>query len=236
MKRSSACALGACAALLAFAPPASAHVTVQPNEAIVGSFSRFVVRVPTERDVPTIKIKVDLPPLAFVSFEPEEGWKRTIEMVKLDEPIEAFGQKITETVGSVTWSGGSIGAGEFDEFGFSARMPDAEETLEFEATQTYKGGEVVKWAGAPDSEEPSALVKTYDLALDEGQGQLAALAELRQAAGGGDATGAADASDAAATADDDEADDAGDTGMLLGGAALAFSLVALWLSLRGRRT
>ncbi|HEX2266954.1 MAG TPA: YcnI family protein, partial [Actinomycetota bacterium] len=104
---------------------AMAHVTVQPSEAIAGAFSRFVVRVPTERpDAATTKVKVTLPPLAFVSFEPKEGWTRKIEMVELDEPIEAFGQEITETVGSVTWSGGSIEPGEFDEFGFSARMPD----------------------------------------------------------------------------------------------------------------
>ena len=131
MKRFLLCALAACAGLTALAPAALAHVTVQPNEAVVGSFSRFVVRVPTERDVPTTKVKVLLPPLAFVSFEPKEGWKRTVEMVELDEPIVVFGEEVTEAVGSVTWSGGTIGPGEFDEFGFSARMPDAEETLEF---------------------------------------------------------------------------------------------------------
>lgn len=35
---------------LVAAAAASAHVTVQPDEAVVGSFSRFVVRVPNERD------------------------------------------------------------------------------------------------------------------------------------------------------------------------------------------
>src|SRR5688572_642658 len=119
-------------ALCTIAAPALAHVTVQPNEAIVGSFSRFVVRVPNERDnAGTTKVKVELPPLAFVSFEPKEGWKRTEEMVEFDEPIDVFGEEVTEGVGSVTWSGGRINPGEFDEFGFSARMPDGEETLEF---------------------------------------------------------------------------------------------------------
>ncbi len=226
MKKVFLCALAACAWLLGLASTAVAHVTVQPNEAIVGSFSRFVVRVPTERDVPTVRIKVELPPLAFVSFERKEGWKRTVEMVELEEPIEAFGQEITETVGSVTWSGGSIGPGEFDEFGFSARMPESEEMLEFKAAQTYKGGEVVRWAGAPDSEEPAALVKTYDLALEEGQGQLAALAELRQAA--------AEVPLATRTPDADE--DQPDAGLLMGGGALVVALLALVLSLSARRS
>lgn len=212
-------------ALAAMTAPAYAHVTVQPNEGIVGAFSRFVVRVPTERDVPTTKITVELPPLAFVSFEPKDGWKRSVEMVELEEPIEAFGEEITEAVGTVTWTGGSIGPGEFDEFGFSARMPDEETTLEFKASQTYQGGEVVEWAGAPDSEAPAALVATYDLDLEEGEGQLAALAELRQDA----ASGSDDA------ADHDAGDDVGSgLGMWLGGAALIFSLAALALSLRGR--
>lgn len=232
MKKGLLGALAVGALVAGLAPAAYGHVTVQPNEAIVGSFSRFVVRVPTERDVPTIKVTVELPPLAFVSFEPKEGWKRTVEMVELDEPIEVFGEEVTEAVGSVTWTGGEIGPGEFDEFGFSARMPDGEETLEFKADQTYKGGEVVSWAGAPDSNAPAALVKTYDLMVEEGQGQLAALAELRQAA--------SDGSDEPATTDDAEGDDEEDDddeglGLLLGGGALAVSLIALVLALRPRK-
>lgn len=219
-------------ALTSMTTPASAHVTVQPNESIVGTFSRFVVRVPTEREVPTIKITVELPPLAFVSFEPKEGWKRTAEMIELDEPIEVFGQEITETVGSVTWAGGSIGPGEFDEFGFSARMPDEETSLVFTASQTYQGGEVVEWAGAPDSEEPAALVTTYDLALDEGQGQLAALAELRQAS-------AEESEPVGSAAQDDDAqedEDGTDLGLWMAAVALILSLIAVVVSLRPRRS
>ncbi|HJR46251.1 MAG TPA: YcnI family protein [Actinomycetota bacterium] len=230
MKKGIFGALAVSALVAGLAPAAYGHVTVQPNEAVVGTFSRFVVRVPTERDVPTIKVKVELPPMAFVSFEPKEGWKRTVEMVELDEPIEVFGEPVTETVGSVTWSGGEIGPGEFDEFGFSARMPDAEETLEFVAEQTYKGGEVVSWSGAPDSDEPAALLTTYDLNLQEGQGQLAALAELRQQMAGGEHT-------AAPPVDDEEDDDYGENlGLLVGGGAVLISLIALALALRSRRS
>lgn len=220
-------------ALTAVATPAFGHVTVQPNEAVIGTFSRFVVRVPTERDVPTTKIKVELPPLAFVSFEPKEGWKRTVEMIELDEPITVFGEEVTEAVGSVTWTGGKIGPGEFDEFGFSARTPDEETELVFKADQTYQGGEVVSWAGGADSGEPAAVVKTYDLALEEGQGQLAALAELREDAAGdssGHPTGGEPEDD-----DDEDEDEAG-TAMWMGGGALLLSLIALGLALRPRRS
>jgi len=219
MKRVLIAALGA-AGVLVLTAPALAHVTVQPNEAVVGAFSRFVVRVPNERDdASTTKVTVQLPPLAFVSFEPKDGWKRTTKSVEFDEPIEVFGEEITEGVGSVTWSGGEIAPGEFDEFGFSARMPDAETALTFEATQTYSSGEVVEWTGAPDSEEPAALVNVYDIGASEEEGQLAVLARLNEAA----ATGGAEADN-----DDGEASDS--VGLILGGLAILLSLVALALA------
>ena len=231
----------AAAALVATAAPALAHVTVQPNEAIVGSFSRFVVRVPNERpDASTVKVEVKFPPVAFVSFEPKDGWERKVKNVKLDEPIEAFGQEITESVGSVTWSGGKIGPGEFLEFGFSARMPEEEGPIVFEAIQTYDSGEVVRWVGAADSEEPAAQVTVYDLGLEEGQGQLGAVAELREQSGSeepadGDDAGGGE-TPVAAEGDDDDDDDESDIGVWLGGAALALSLLALILALRPRRS
>lgn len=204
------------------APAASAHVTVQPTEAITGAFARFVVRVPNERpDADTTKVVVKMPPLTFVSFEPKDGWTRKVKMVELDEPIDAFGQEITEAVGKVTWKGGRIRPGEFLEFGFSARMPDNEETLTFEALQTYSGGEVIRWTGAPDSETPAATLTTYDLSLEEGQGELAALAELR--------SGGAEASDD--VEDDDDGEGTG-TATVLSGAALVFALIALVLAMR----
>ena len=215
MRRVLIAALGA-AGVLVLAAPALAHVTVQPNEALVGAFSRFVVRVPNERDdAGTTKVTVELPPLAFVSFEPKDGWKRTTETVEFDEPVEAFGEEITEGVGSVTWSGGEIGPGEFDEFGFSARMPDGETELTFNAIQTYSNGEVVEWTGAPDSDEPAALVNVYDIGAEEGQGEIAVLARLNEAAG----------DDGAADDDEDEGSDS--LGLILGGLAILLSVGAL---------
>src|ERR671918_210616 len=169
------------AAMLLIAAPAFAHVTVSPEEGVIGSFSRFVVRVPTERDdASTISVQVEFPPMAFVSFIDVPGWERTVEMQTLDEPLEVFGEELTEVVGTVTWEGGEIEPGEFQEFGFSARLPDDPTTLEFPALQTYSSGEVVRWIGPPDSEEPAALVEVIGLGTEEGQGELEILAELNR--------------------------------------------------------
>lgn len=150
-------ALGA----LVLVPAASAHVTVNPNEVPAGSFSRFAVRVPTELpDADTTKVVVQLPEdLAFVGFQPKPGWKRTVTMVKLAKPItNDEGETVTERIDAVTWEGGKIAPGEFDEFGLSAKVPDTPKTLVFPATQTYSNGEVVHWIGAADADTPAPRV------------------------------------------------------------------------------
>ena len=212
---------------IAMATPAAAHVTVQPTEAPVGSFFRFVVRVPNERDVPTTKVEVQMPEtLVFMSFQPKEGWKRTVKMKKLDEPIEVFGEEVDEVVGSVVWSGGRIGVGEFDEFGFSAKVPDEEATLEFPAIQTYAGGEVVRWIGPPDSEEPAGLVNVVDIGAAEGEGPLAITADL--------AGQMEDLRGSGSEESDDDEDGGGGLALLLGALGTLLGAIALGLSLRKR--
>lgn len=232
--------MAATALALSVAGPAYAHVTVQPNEAVAGSFSRFVVRVPTERDVPTTEVRVELPPLAFLAFEDKAGWQRTEKVAKFDEPLEAFGSTITRGVVEVTWSGNEIGPEEFAEFGFSAALPEGEETLEFKAFQTYQGGEVVEWTGGPDSDSPAARLTTYDIGAEEGQGQLGVLADLAQRVEqmetAGDEGDGADATPVAA--DDDDEDDASESmlGVVFGGLGLALGAIALLVALTRKKT
>lgn len=236
--RSIACAI---LLLLVTASSALAHVTVQPNEAVAGSFSRFVVRVPNEsEEASTTKIKVSLPPMASVRFEPKEGWNRQEKIVEFEEPLEAFGQEITEGVGSVTWSGGNIAPGEFLEFGFSAAMPEGETTLTFEILQTYSDGEVAKWTGAPDSESPAAQIHTFDIGAEEGEGQLAVLARLAAAqedeAAEGETPAPSQTEEIAdvAAGDDSEDDDDSMLPLILSGLALVASLAALAMAAKKR--
>lgn len=173
--RKTLAALGAILMIGMMAAPALAHVTIQPSEAPAGAFYRFAIRVPNERDVANRKLTVTFPDnLIFVSFQPKEGWNRKVTMKTLDEPIEAFGASIDEVVDTVTWSGGVINPGEFEEFYFSARVPEEEGEMEFAADQFYDGGETVTWSGPEDSDNPSPRAKI--VTMPEG-GQLALLAE-----------------------------------------------------------
>ena len=192
---------------LLLAPAASAHVTVNPNSVPADSFSRFAIRVPNERPgAATTKVVLQLPEgLFFVSFQPKPGWKRTVTMVKLDPPVDVFGEKQTERVATVTWEGGTIAPGEFDEFGMSVKVPSEETTLVFPATQTYSNGEVVRWIGEPDADTPAPRV-TLTAAVEETQATP---------------TPAPTETTEAVAADDDDGDDD------LDGLALAFGIAGL---------
>jgi periplasmic copper chaperone A len=162
------------AALLALAPVASAHVTLQPEELPAGGFTRMDVRVPTERDdASTTKVEVQLPPgFLSVSTEPVPGWEAKIVKRKLDKPVEQFGEQISEEVGQISFTAkgeaAGIGPGEFQDFGLSVSVPDkAGSTLTFKTVQTYSSGEVVRWIGPPDSEQPAPKMK---LAATEAEG------------------------------------------------------------------
>jgi periplasmic copper chaperone A len=213
----------ALAAPLVLAATAGAHVTLQPEEAPAGGFTRLDVRVPNERDnADTTKVVVQFPPgFLSVSTEPVPGWDIKITKRKLDKPVEQFGEQVTEEVGRITFSGGSIGPGEFQDFGLSLGVPDkAGSTLTFKALQTYSNGEVVRWIGPPDSEEPAPQVK-LTAAEEEGGGAAAPPAQQQQAAGGdGD--------------DDGGSDTLSIIALIVGIAGLAAGLAALFLR-RGAR-
>jgi periplasmic copper chaperone A len=167
------------AAALALPATAAAHVTLQPSTAPADGFTRLDVRVPNERDdAGTVKVDVQLPPgFAFVSYEPRPGWKVTVKRVKLDEPIEVEGGfEVDEGVGQITWTGsgprGVIKPGEFVDFGLSLRMPKGEagDKLTFKALQTYDDGDVVRWIGPEDADEPAPIVTLTDAASGGGHG------------------------------------------------------------------
>jgi uncharacterized protein YcnI len=178
--------LSAVAAALLFASVAAAHVTMNPEEWEAGGFARFAVRVPNEREnADTIEVTVRFPQsIISASFQPMPGWKRSIEMEPLDQPVEEEGEQITEHIASVTWSGGKIAPGEFEEFGVTFRVPETPgEDLVFPAIQTYSNGDVVRWIGPPDSEEPAPIVSVTEPAEEEG-GQPAASPQPPAASGG----------------------------------------------------
>lgn len=140
---------------------ASAHVTVQPAEAVQGSYEKFAVRVPSEKEVPTVKVEVKfaVDSVSISRFEPKPGWK--YEIAK-----DASG-KIT----GVTWTatGDGIGATEFMEFYMQGKVADNATSINWKAYQTYKDGSVVEWVGAEGSDKPASVTKVKAKPAGAGQ-------------------------------------------------------------------
>lgn len=167
----------AAGAFLILPAAAGAHVTVQPPEVPAGTFTRIDVRVPNEEDdASTTKVEVQLPDgFYFASFEPVPGWSVEEKTEKLDDPVTIEeGFEATEQVTTVTWTadGDGLPPGSFQDFGLSVLIPDAEgETLTFPAIQTYDNGDVVRWIGPPDADEPASTV-SVDEAEDDHHGAV----------------------------------------------------------------
>jgi uncharacterized protein YcnI len=142
---------------LAVTGVASAHVRVLPEEVPAGSFEVFTVRVPTEKDIPTTGIRVEVPEGFTISrVEPVPGWDYELE--------EEAG-----VVSAITWSGGEIGATEFQQFNVQGQTPEETGEYAWNAYQTYEDGAIVEWTGPEDSEEPASVVRVVEGA-EGGQG------------------------------------------------------------------
>jgi uncharacterized protein YcnI len=144
--------LGVMALLLA--GTASAHVSVRPNQAGVGSFQTFNVSVPSEKNLSTIGLRLLIPDgLEHVSPTVKPGW--TITTVKGAADQTAGGEhEAEEVIKEIVWTKGSIPGFFRDDFSFSAKVPAKESTIFWKAYQTYSDGSIVAWELTPDQEQP----------------------------------------------------------------------------------
>jgi periplasmic copper chaperone A len=161
MRRLTIAALAVACALAAPAA-AQAHVSLHPNEVPTESFATLDVRVPSESDTAnTVKVQVQVPQ-GFVEVSPEAlpEWDVKVTKAKLAKPIQSDDGPITEAVKEIEWtpSAGSKGIppGQFKNFPISTQIPGKPgQTLTFKVLQTYSDGEVARWIGDPESENPA---------------------------------------------------------------------------------
>jgi len=122
---------------------ASAHVVVKPAEVGVAARQSFTVGVPNEKEVPVVKVRLVVPDgVKSVTPNVMPGW--TIDIAK-----DGTGE--SAVVKEITWSGGSIPAGQRVDFALSAQAPAKATTLQWKAYQTYEDGTEVAWDQAPDA-------------------------------------------------------------------------------------
>ncbi|ASS74855.1 hypothetical protein CIG75_07600 [Tumebacillus algifaecis] len=156
-----AIAVIATAALTLFAGTASAHVTVWPKETKTGAYEKYTVRVPVEKEINTVKVRVEFPTGMKVStVKPIPNWSYEFE-----KDSEGVNKAITWTAPSDS----GIKQHEFTEFEFVGANPKevGEGTLVFKAFQTYADNSVVEWTGAPDSNTPASVTTLTAAAAGE---------------------------------------------------------------------
>jgi uncharacterized protein YcnI len=105
---------------------AIAHLTLERQEAAVGSSYKGVMRVPHGcAGSPTIRVRIRIPDgVIGVKPMPKPGW--TLETTKgpYGKTYEMAHAKISEGVREISWSGGRLPDDQYDEFVFTATIAD----------------------------------------------------------------------------------------------------------------
>jgi len=123
-----------------------AHVTIAPRESGTSAEQRYTVRVPTERDTPTVRIEAEFPAELFVvSIDAKDGWR-------IETTTGADGKLV-----SAVWSGGRIAPHESDAFALVARNPARSVTLVWKVVQIHEDGSRAEWVGAQGSRNPAPV-------------------------------------------------------------------------------
>ncbi|MEU8033633.1 YcnI family protein [Streptomyces sp. NPDC049099] len=161
-------AVGAATVLFA-AGAAFAHVTVHPESYAKGATDGVLTfRVPNEEDsASTTKVQVFLPtdhPVLGVLVHPQDGWTAKVTTTKLKTPVKTDDGTITEAASEITFTGGKIGAGQYEDFDVAfGQLPDDTGQLVFKTLQTYSDGKVARWieepTGGEEQENPAPVLR-----------------------------------------------------------------------------
>lgn len=198
---------------------ASAHVTVKPSASAPGAWETYTIKIPTEKDIPTLKVTLKLPSgTELEQYQPADGWKTTVEK-------DSSGKAT-----SMTWEteGTGIEPGQFQQFNFVAKNPTAEGPIAWDAFQYYQDGTVVEWTGGEGTDTPHSITQISSAPAGAAQ---AAGDESHDATASGNSTGSA-----ANTSSSSGISTLGIVNLVISILALIAALAALWFAvLNGRR-
>jgi len=123
-----------------FAAEAFAHVSLTPRRGISGTHHvAFSVRAPVEKDIPTVELKILIPP----------EWKDAggqVDRVELDPLWDVSIERDEDNwIKSVTWSGAEAPDFSFIQFNVIITLPNLTGVQQIKAYQKYSDGSVVAW-------------------------------------------------------------------------------------------
>lgn len=169
------------AGLLAIAPQiATAHVTLERQEANAGASYKGVLRVGHGCDgSPTTSLSVDIPDHAVaVKPMPKAGWTLATQEGPYAAPVTLHGRELKAGVRRITWSGGRLADGEYDEFVFAGQISASAPagTMWFPVIQSCETGEN-RWTEIPAAGQSARGLKSPAASL-----RIVAAATQQQAA------------------------------------------------------
>jgi uncharacterized protein YcnI len=133
--------LTAVVALLMGMLPAWAHVSIMPRDSRPGTSERYTVRVPTEGQVATVEVELEIPEGVTIRPQATAGWTHSLK-------------RTGGRVASIIWTT-NIPPGEFAEFGFIGRNPKSGGTIVWKVHQRYADGTASHWVGELGTQSPA---------------------------------------------------------------------------------
>jgi uncharacterized protein YcnI len=229
LRRAALVTVLAAAGVLTAAGVASAHVTVHPESYAKGATDGVLsFRVPNEENTAgTTKVQVFLPtdhPVLGVLVTPQDGWTAKVTTTKLKTPVKTDDGTITEAASEITWTGGKIGAGQYEDFNVAfGQLPEDTDQLTFKTLQTYSDGKTVRWieeaSAGQELENPAPVLElTAKSAQDGDSGAPSASAATSKTSG---------SSKPAASSSDSTARGLGIGGLVVGVLGLAAAVFAV---------
>ena len=137
---------------------AFAHAVVHPRVSRAGGYEKYVLRVPNEKAVPTLRVEIRFPAeLRVTSFGDVPGWQ-----------LEVLTDSAKRITGAV-WTG-SLPPQRFAEFPFVGANPRTATRLVWPVYQTYAEGPRVEWTGAEGSKSPASATSITESGVADAPG------------------------------------------------------------------
>ena len=127
------------------AATAQAHVTVAPETSRGGAVERYTMRVPTEGQVTTVAVELEVPPDV------------TITSVLVTGGFTYEARREANRIVAITWKM-DVKPAEVAEFVFFARNP-ASGRIQWKAHQKFADGTSADWVGVEGDRRPAAVTK-----------------------------------------------------------------------------
>lgn len=123
-----------------------AHVTIAPRESMHGATERYTVRIPTEGEVATVGVELEVPEGVIVEvLQTPVSW--SYELSRADDRIVSIRWKV------------DVKPHEYLEVGFVARNPRRGTEIVWGLKQIFADGTVTDWTNGPDGLRPTAITR-----------------------------------------------------------------------------